>query len=76
MVCMQPSTMGMKRIRQDRAYQNSMAKDQSKTASSQKDQRAERLAEALRANLHRRKAQSRGRKATETAETKGKNQDG
>ena len=40
-----------------------MTSDQSKSPPSQKDQRQQRLAEALRANLHRRKAQSRGRKS-------------
>ena len=52
-----------------------MTSDQSKSPPSQKDQRQQRLAEALRANLHRRKAQSRGRKsATDDArsEDKGK----
>lgn len=41
-----------------------MANDQTKGTPSEKERRAQRLAEALRANLHRRKAQSRGRKST------------
>ena len=56
-----------------------MTRDQSKSPPSQKDLRQQRLAEALRANLRRRKAQSRGRKsATDEAgsEDKEKNQHG
>lgn len=56
-----------------------MTKDQSKSPASQKDQRQQRLAEALRANLRRRKAQSRGRKSAADdarSEDKGKNQHG
>lgn len=53
-----------------------MTKDKTKTASqpSQKEQREQRLAASLRANLHRRKAQSRGRRAT--GDEKGNDQNG
>ena len=53
-----------------------MTKDKTRPASqpSQKEQREQRLAASLRANLHRRKAQSRGRKAT--GDEKGGGQNG
>ncbi len=45
------------------------------TNKSSKDERAERLSEALRDNLKRRKAQARARKAGESANQGGQEQD-
>jgi len=52
-----------------------MTKDTKQTPQSGSDERAERLAAALRDNLKRRKAQARGRKSGESANQSGSEQD-